>query len=109
MAIVSGPIVASKGSSAAEIGGGLLIAGERGVLSKMSFEEAEEAVFSELGASPQTPGIYRITAQSRRMKMRAMEMKKRGEPSRTNSPSASGPGSALGLLPSVALSSAQAD
>ena len=109
MAIVSGPIVASKGAAVAASGRGLLIDRESGVLKKMSFEEAEEAVFSELGASPQTPGIYRISAQSRRMEMRAMEMKKRGEPSRTNSPSASGPGSALGLLPSVALSSAQAD
>jgi hypothetical protein len=39
-----------------------MIDGEGGVLKKMRFEEAEEAVFLELGASPQTPGIYRIGA-----------------------------------------------
>ena len=70
---------------------------------------AEEAVFSGPGASPQTPGIYRITAQSRSMKLSATNKKKGGEPSSTNSPPASGPGSALGLLPSRALSSAQAE
>ena len=39
----------------------------------MSYEEAEEAVFSELGASPQTPGIYRVGAQSRSITMKAKE------------------------------------
>ncbi len=62
MALVSGPLVASKGAAVAESGRGLLIDREGGVLKKMSFEEAEEAVFSELGASPQTPGIYRFSA-----------------------------------------------
>jgi hypothetical protein len=64
-----------------------------------------------LGALPPHPRDLSLYAQSRMYaKMKSYEgfTEKRGEPCVTDSPPASGPVSALGLLPSRALSSEQA-
>jgi hypothetical protein len=57
-----------------------------------------------MGASPQTPGIYRIVPIPRLLEFGLNET----ECPERHSASVLDPGSALGLLPSIALSSAQA-
>ena len=64
--VVPRPIIASKGTSVAKSGGSLMIDGEGGVLKKMRFEEAEEAVFSAPGGQPPDSRDLSHWCQSRR-------------------------------------------